>query len=160
MGYTLKPSALSLAALATFVAGTPALAQTMYKHVDTNGRVTYSSEPVPGGKPMTLEPLTTLDPLKGERAAAARQEARAELLARDLAFERDRLAASLQALAMEKQKPEAVRASHGGGQQASGRYEDNIRTLTEQVESQRRRVEMLERELAALGAPAPGGTKQ
>lgn len=149
-----------MAFLAAVVAGVPAFAQTMYKHVDANGRVTYSNEPLPGGKPMTLEPLTTLDPLKGERADAARKEARAESLARELAFERDRLAEALRALAMEKQKPEAVRTSQGAGQQASGRYEDTIRMLTEQVESRKRRVEALERELAAMGAPASGGTKR
>ncbi|MFZ5556265.1 MAG: hypothetical protein ACOZDY_06005 [Pseudomonadota bacterium] len=61
-------------------------------------------------------------------------------------------------LALEKQRPEVIRTSEGGVGHANGRYEDNIRTPTEQVATQERRVEALERERAALaGRPATAG---
>jgi hypothetical protein len=151
-------SALFVVTLAVSVAGVPALAQTLYKRVDEQGRVTYSSEPIAGGKPMVLEPLTTIRAPVAEPAAAP--HARVESLARELAAERDQLALARQALELEKQRPGVVRTS-GGPEQAGSRYEDKLGTLTERVESQERRVAELERELAALAArPAAGEAKR
>jgi hypothetical protein len=43
------------------VASTTALAQsTIYKHVDENGRITYTNKPMKGAVAMELEPLTTI----------------------------------------------------------------------------------------------------
>jgi hypothetical protein len=43
------------------LASTSALAQTsIYKHVDENGRVTYTNKPMKGAVQMELEPLTTI----------------------------------------------------------------------------------------------------
>ena len=43
------------------VASSSALAQsTIYKHVDDNGRITYTNRPMKGAVAMDLEPLTTI----------------------------------------------------------------------------------------------------
>jgi uncharacterized protein DUF4124 len=48
-------------AAAIAVTATSALAQsTIYKHVDDNGRITYSNKPMKGATVMELEPITTI----------------------------------------------------------------------------------------------------
>jgi hypothetical protein len=122
----------------------------MYKHVDREGRVTYSNEPIPGGKRMDLDPLTTIQAPKIQPSAPPPAAARAETLAQELVAEREQLALARHALELEEQRPEVVQASEGGAAQATGRSDEKIRMLTEQVETRARRVESLERELAAL----------
>jgi hypothetical protein len=55
----------------TITVATFALAQTtIYKHVDEQGRVTYSNVPIKGAAILELEPLTTLPTPAAERATA------------------------------------------------------------------------------------------
>lgn len=126
MTCTPATSACLFAVLAASFAGAPAFAQTLYKRVDADGRVTYSSEPLPGGKPMVLQPLTTIP---APHPAAAR----------------------VPAADVETQRSESVRASDRAAQ-ATGRYEDKPGTLTEQVANHERRVEGSERKLATPAA--------
>ncbi len=50
-----------IAAAIAVTAATSVLAQsTIYKHVDENGRVTYSNKPMKGATVMELEPITTI----------------------------------------------------------------------------------------------------
>lgn len=48
--------AVSILLLTSF----PLAAQQIYKHVDEQGKVTYSSEPIKGGKKIDLPPITTV----------------------------------------------------------------------------------------------------
>ena len=65
------------------VASTSALAQSqIYKHVDENGRITYTNRPMKGAVAMELEPLTTIPAppagaLAATKAAAAPQAEKA-----------------------------------------------------------------------------------
>ena len=55
----------------TITAASLAFAQTtIYKHVDEQGRVTYSNVPIKGAAILELDPLTTLPVAAGDRAAA------------------------------------------------------------------------------------------
>lgn len=50
----------------------PLAAQQIYKHVDERGKVTYSNEPIKGGKKVDLPPISTVTLPKP--AAAAKSE--------------------------------------------------------------------------------------
>jgi hypothetical protein len=55
----------------TITAASLAIAQTtIYKHVDEQGRVTYSNVPIKGAAILELDPLTTMPLAVGDRAAA------------------------------------------------------------------------------------------
>ena len=47
-------------ALFLLLLSTASSAQQIYKHIDAQGKVTYSSEPIKGGKKVDLPPLTTI----------------------------------------------------------------------------------------------------
>lgn len=60
----------------TITAATFAFAQTtIYKHVDEQGRVTYSNVPIKGAAILELDPIMTLPGLPGDRAAAEKTSA-------------------------------------------------------------------------------------
>ena len=60
----------------TITAATFAFAQTtIYKHVDEQGRVTYSNVPIKGAAILELDPIMTLPGLPGDRAAAEKTAA-------------------------------------------------------------------------------------
>ena len=62
----------------TITAATFAFAQTtIYKHVDEQGRVTYSNVPIKGAAILELDPIMTLPGLPGERPAADKAAATA-----------------------------------------------------------------------------------
>src|SRR5512135_2108852 len=50
----------------------------IYKYIDSDGHVTYSSVPIKGGKKLNLEPLPTMEPFKGNfpRVDGAEQRSR------------------------------------------------------------------------------------
>ena len=66
----------SIAVSILLLASAPLAAQTIYKHVDAQGKVTYSNEPIKGGKKVDLPPLSTVTlpkpaNLKPEQKAAS-----------------------------------------------------------------------------------------
>lgn len=60
------------ATIAVFLllACTPLSAQQIYKYVDPQGKVTYSSEPIKGGKKVDLPPISTVTLPKPQEAKA------------------------------------------------------------------------------------------
>ena len=50
----------SILALLLLLNCAPLAAQTIYKHVDERGKVTYSNEPIKGGKKVDLPPISTV----------------------------------------------------------------------------------------------------
>lgn len=61
---------LSLAAAVTALTATTAHAE-IYKHVDAEGRVTYSNVPMKGAVKLNLEPLTTIPASRPKTSAAS-----------------------------------------------------------------------------------------
>jgi uncharacterized protein DUF4124 len=124
-------------AAAIAVTATSALAQsTIYKHVDDNGRITYSNKPMKGATVMELEPLmtiaappTTVTITGAPRATPAtltvtkpslaavdpqlqrkRDDERRRILESELTREEESLAAARKSLEQEQQNPTLIAA--------------------------------------------------
>lgn len=50
----------SILALLVLLASTPLSAEQIYKYIDAQGKVTYSNEPIKGGKKVDLPPISTV----------------------------------------------------------------------------------------------------
>ena len=101
----------------------------IYKHVDKDGRVTYSSEPVKDARKLQLEPLNTVPAAKarsksGEEASTGfarvdkatqnqRDDRRRNILEDELASEHQALAAAREKLKGAQDTPEVYRTQSG-----------------------------------------------
>lgn len=150
----------------------PMLAQAeIYKAVDENGHVTYSSTPIKGGKKIVLEPLPTMVPPARPGATASpegfpkvddatqkgRDETRRKILQDELAAEEKLLEEARKNLKEGEEKPEVFRVVTGKKpdgspivetRRATGRYEEKIKALTEQVDLHQKNIDALKIELS------------
>lgn len=149
----------------------------IYKHVDADGHVTYSSTPVKGAKRLDLEPLPTMQPPARTRNDASpssfpkvdtntqksRDDARRKILADELATEEKLLAEARKNLKEGEEKPEVFRQTVVVGKKPDGtpitetvtrrnvaRYEEKIKSLQEQVTLHEKNIESLKSELSNL----------
>ncbi|PZP55926.1 MAG: DUF4124 domain-containing protein [Azospira oryzae] len=143
-------------AIGLILATPPGLAE-IYKHVDKNGRVTYSNTPIPGAQKLELKPLTTIEPPQIPPPAESKADPRVAQLKEALAQEVKKLEAARKTLEEERQRPETFRTPSGGIGRAVARYEEKIQRLTEEVARYERNVEALKRELEALAPEAAAG---
>src|SRR5512139_3605404 len=99
----------------------PALAE-IYKRVDANGHVTYSSEPLKGGKKLDLLPLPTMQtprsgpkdfPKVDSQTQKNRDSTRRTILEDELASEEKLLAEARQKLEEAESNPEVYHGSDG-----------------------------------------------
>lgn len=143
----------------------PCLAQAdIYKAIDANGHVTYSSTPIKGGKKIILEPLPTMVPPARARSAAApegfprvdgetqknRDDTRYLILQNELSEEERLLEAARQNLQAAEQNPEVFMGQDGKTYRNVDKYEQKIKPLADQVELHRKNVEALKTELSRL----------
>lgn len=145
----------------------PVLAQAdIYKAVDADGHVTYSSTPIKGGKKIILEPLPTMVPPSGRsRSEAAspedfprvdgatqrsRDDARRKILEDELATEQKLLAEAREKLQVAEDTPQVYRGKDGKTYRAVARYEENVKTAQEEVSLHENNVEALKTELSKL----------
>lgn len=143
----------------------PVLVQAeIYKSVDADGHVTYSSTPIKGGKKIILEPLSTMEPPARSRSAATpedfprvdgatqrnRDDARRRILEDELATEQKLLAEARQKLQVAEDTPEVYRGKDGKTYRAVARYEENVKTAQEEVSLHEKNVEALKTELSKL----------
>jgi len=156
----------------------PVLAQAViYKAVDSNGHVTYSSSPIKGGKKIILEPLPTMVPPGRSRSAASpegfprvdgetqrtRDESRRKILEDELSAEEKLLAEAKQNLKDGEANPEVFKQTIVAGKTPNGspitktvtrrnvaKYDEKIRMLNEQVDLHQKNVEALKTELSKL----------
>ncbi len=143
----------------------PVLAQAeIYKAVDADGHVTYSSTPIKGGKKIILEPLPTSVPPARPRSAATpedfprvdgatqrnRDDARRKILEDELATEQKLLSDSRQKLQLAEDTPEVYRGKDGKIYRAVARYEENVKAAQEEVSLHEKNVEALKTELSKL----------
>lgn len=151
----------------------PALTQAeIYKSVDEDGHVTYSSTPIRGGKKIILEPLPTMPPPPARSSSAAspegfpkvtgatqkeRDEKRQKILTDELRSEEKLLEEAKQNLREGEEKPEVFQVVVGKKPDGSPivetrrnvvKYEEKIKALTEQVESHQKNIEALKTELS------------
>jgi len=131
----------------------------IYKAVDANGHVTYSSSPIKGGKKITLEPLPTMVPPGKPRNADAfpkvdaakqkeRDEMRRKILQDELDAEQKLLAEAQQNLT--DASPEVFKGADGKTYRNVAKYEEKIKQLTEQVELHQNNIAALNTELSRL----------
>ncbi len=140
----------------------PALAQAeIYKAVDADGHVTYSSTPIKGGKKIILEPLPTMVPPARTTTPEgfprvdgatqkSRDDARRKILQDELEAEGRLLEEARQRLKEGEETPEVYRGQDGKTYRNVAKYEEKIKTLKEQVDLHSNNVEALKIELSKL----------
>jgi hypothetical protein len=136
----------------------------IYKSVDENGHVTYSSTPIKGGKKIILEPLPTMVPPARPRSATSpdgfprvdgetqrnRDDTRYMILQNELSAEEKLLEEARLNLQEGQEKPEVFKGQDGKTYRNVEKYEEKIKTLSAQVELHQRNIEALKTELSKL----------
>ena len=133
----------------------------IYKGVDENGHVTYSSEPIKGGKKLYLEPLPTMAPPANVQAPAdfpkvdsetqrARDDTRRKISQDELDAEQRLLDEAMQNLKDGEANPEVFKGQDGRTYRNVAKYDAKIKTLQEQVDMHQHNVDALKTELSKL----------
>lgn len=136
----------------------------IYKKVDADGHVTYSSTPMKGSQKLDLEPPTIVsspgrarnnaapsDSLKVDRATQKnRDNLRREILEEELSTEQKLVEEARQNLKNGKENSKMIEDKDGKSYQNTAKYEENIKALQEQVMLHDKNVEALKVELRKL----------
>ncbi len=137
----------------------PMLAQAdIYKAVDENGHVTYSSSPIKGGKRIYLEPLSTMvPPAKVDNfpnvdrdTQRERDDNRRKILQDELNSEQKLLAQAQQNLKDGEADPEVFHGADGKTYRNVAKYDAKIKDLSDQVDLHQQNVDALKAELSKL----------
>lgn len=149
----------------------------IYKHVDENGRVTYSNVKIKGGKKMKLEPADTSFGTGGssgesEKKAKTkksspksfpkvdaktqqnRDSARKQILLDELASQKKALEAAKEAYKQGESDPEVFTRKNANGTTSTGRnvarYQEKLKRLQETVDSHQRNIDHLNKEISNI----------
>jgi hypothetical protein len=144
----------------------------IYKHVDSNGNVTYSNVPMKGATKLDLEPpvTSTSPPPRTKTPAPAnfprvdkseqkqRDEKRRQILEEELAAERLALEEAKKNLAEGETDPEVFKTTVAGKdgkpkvvtRRNVAKYQEKMERLQENVALHEKNIELLEKEIAAL----------
>jgi Domain of unknown function (DUF4124) len=134
----------------------------IYKRVDEEGHVTYSSTPIKGGKKLHLEPLPTMQPpqQKGRNAEgfpkvdsqtqSRRDDTRRKILQDELATEQQALDDARRKLQEAQDTPEVYKGAGGKTFRNVAKYEENVSAAQEEVRNHEKNVEALKTELSNL----------
>jgi hypothetical protein len=137
----------------------------IYKTVDADGHVTYSSAPTKGSKKVDLGPLTIVPSpavrvyndatpsasLKVDSATQKnRDNLRRKILEEELSTEKKLVEEARQNLINGKEYPEILKDKDGKSYRNAAKYEENIKALQWQVTLHEQNVEALKAELIKL----------
>lgn len=139
----------------------------IYKHVDADGRVTYTNIPMKGAVKLDIAPPVATTPPPGQPAAVKppsfpkvdkavqeqRDRMRREILELELAAERKALENAKLAYAEAEKVPEMITVTVDGKQvrrRNIAKYQEKLRVLQEQIDQHKRNIELLEEEIARL----------
>ena len=137
----------------------------IYKTVDADGHVTYSSAPTKGSKKVDLGPLTIVPSpavrvyndatpsasLKVDSATQKnRDNLRRKILEEELSTEKKLVEEARQTLINGKEHPEILKDKDGKSYRNAAKYEENIKALQWQVTLHEQNVEALKAELIKL----------
>jgi hypothetical protein len=137
----------------------------IYKTVDADGHVTYSSVPTKGSKKVDLGPLTIVPSpavrvyndatpsvsLKVDLATQKnRDNLRRKILEEELSTEKKLVEEARQTLINGKEHPEILKDKDGKSYRNAAKYEENIKALQWQVTLHEQNVEALKAELIKL----------
>ena len=147
----------------------PLLAQAeIYKTIDADGHVTYSSTPGKGSKKIFLEPLPTMAPPAAAPARSrsssspadfpkvngdtqkGRDETRRKILQDELDVEQKLLVEAQTNLKDGQENPEIIRGKDGGTHRNVAKYDEKIKALTEQTSLHQSNIDALTTELSKL----------
>lgn len=125
----------------------------IYKHVDADGRVTYSNVPIKGAKKLDLDPLTSVPATKAKSPSnfprvdgatqKSRDEGRRKILEEELANEEKLLAEARKTY--NNGEPERL-----GDERNYQKYLDRAQKLKESVALHEKNVAALKQELSGL----------
>lgn len=133
----------------------------IYKGVDENGHVTYSSSPIAGGKKLNLEPLPTMVPPANVQSPEGfprvdsetqkgRDDTRRKILQDELNAEQKLLDEATQNLKDGEANPEVYQGADGKTFRNVAKYDEKIKALQEQVDQHKNNVDALKTELSKL----------
>ncbi len=134
----------------------------IYKRVDDEGHVTYSSKPFKGSKKLHLEPLPTMAaPPKSSRTSEGfprvnsetqtrRDDTRRKILEDELSTEQKSLEEARAKLKEGQDAPEIYKGPNGQTYRNVAKYEEKVNALQEEVSSHEKNVEALKTELTNL----------
>lgn len=133
----------------------------IYKAVDADGHVTYSSSPIAGGKKLNLEPLPTMLPADKSSAASGfprvnsetqrgRDNTRRKILQDELDAEKKLLKTATQNLNDAMSDPEVYRGQNGKTYRNVAKYDDKVKPLQEEVDLHTRNIEAIQTELSRM----------
>ncbi len=134
----------------------------IYKRVDEEGHVTYSSTPLKGGKKLHLEPLPTMAPPAKARGSSEgfprvdsetqsrRDDTRRKILEDELATERKALEDARTKLQEAQDTPEVYKTPSGQTFRNVAKYEENVKAAQEEVRAHEKNVDALQKELSNL----------
>ncbi len=147
----------------------------IYKHVDADGRITYSNVKIKGAKKLALEPADTnfgtgagSSDGGAKRAPATRtatpasfpkvdagtqnqrDSKRKDILQSELDAERKALEDAKKAYAEGESKPEVFRTKDGKTLRNVAKYEEKMKGLQAEVDAHQRNIELLEREISNI----------
>ena len=136
----------------------------IYKAIDADGHVTYSSTPIKGGKKILLEPLPTMAPPAHARTANSpidfpkvdgntqkgRDETRRKILQDELSVEEKLFEEAQVNLKEGEANPEILKGKDGATHRNVAKYDEKIKSLTEQVDLHQSNIDALKTELSKL----------
>lgn len=139
----------------------------IYKRVDEEGHVTYSSTPLKGGKKLHLEPLPTMLPPQQQQqqqqqkrtegfpkvnaeTQSRRDDARRKILEDELATEQKALEEARRKLQEAQDTPEVYKGANGQTFRNVAKYEENVSAAQEEVRNHEKNIEALKTELSNL----------
>lgn len=151
---------MKLGCLLAMISLCPVLAHAeIYKSIDVDGHVTYSSTPLKGGKKIILEPLPTMMPPARTASPEGfpkvdgatqrnRDEARRRILQDELSMEKKLLEEAMQKLKEGEENPEVFMGKDGKAYRNVAKYEEKIKALKNEVDLHIENVEALKIELS------------
>jgi hypothetical protein len=157
--------------LLTLIASTPALAE-IYKHVDADGRVTYSNIKSKGATRLEIDPDAnniSNDRAKAKSSTANKRTAtpdsfprvdkdmqnqrdskRRSILQSELDAEKAALDEAKKAYAEGESNPEVYKNASGQTFRNVPKFEEKMRVLKENVDNHQKNIELLQKELDSL----------
>lgn len=144
----------------------------IYKHVDAEGRVTYSNVKIKGAKKLYLEPSDTSfgngsdgetkrtpsakspTPASFPKVDAGtqnqRDNKRKEILQAELATEKQALEEAKKAYAEGESNPEVFRTADGSVRRNVPKFQEKMKALQENVDAHQRNIQLLEKEISSI----------
>ena len=135
----------------------------IYKSVDSEGHVTYSSTPMKGSRKLNLEPLPVMEsprphsdsesesfPKVNKQTQRNRDDTRRTILMNELESEQKLLDDAKKNLQVAKDTPQVYRGKDGKTYRNVAKYESTVKAAEDQVSLHEKNIEAIQTELSRL----------